>query len=329
MESILITGGTGFIGSSLARRLIERGYAVRILDNLWRGGSRNPPSLEGAEFVKGDIRNSATVADAMRGVNMVFHLASIQGTRHFYEKPDLVLDVGVLGCLNVAKASKDAGISRIIYASSSEVYGRPTVFPTPESHPLTVPDPTNPRWSYGATKILGEVIFLNYAKKQGYDATILRIHNAYGPGMGWDHVIPEFCRRLVLGNEFVIEGSGEETRSFCYIDDIVEGIYLAATKGIGNQIFNLGNDTEEIRIIDLARKLSKVAGIEITPSFTAKKEGGTDRRLPDISKARGLLGYEPKVPLDEGLQKTFEWYQNEIEWWVNKSESDHYPWLTN
>ena len=328
MKTVLITGGGGFIGSFLAESLVRRGVSVRVFDNFWRGSERNLLTVhDKIDRINGDIRDLKHVRKAMDGVDVVYHLASIQGTRFFYEYPDLVLETGLLGSLNVAKAAGDNGVERVIYTSSSEVYGEPTIFPTPESHQLVVGDPSNPRWSYSTTKIAGEVIFKNFSQKLGFASTILRIHNAYGPRMGWQHVIPEFCRRLVLGEEFVIQGDGSETRSFCFVSDIVNGmIYAGERDEARNETFNLGSDASETSINELAQRLMDIAGVSSVQRCLPRAVGSSLRRKPDISKIRKMLGYEPRVSLDEGLAATFRWYKKEIDFWLTRDGDEKYPW---
>ncbi|MBI1978627.1 MAG: SDR family NAD(P)-dependent oxidoreductase [Candidatus Aenigmarchaeota archaeon] len=327
MEKVLVTGGAGFIGSHLVSRLCESDKEIVVLDNSWRGSLENLGDFRNRiKFVEGDIRDYSVVKKAMEEVGTVFHLASIQGTKFFYTHPDLILEVGLIGNLNVARAIVENKVKRLLFTSSSEVYGQPRIFPTPENHEIIVPDIKNPRWSYSVTKIAGESIFLNFAKKYGFDSTLVRIHNAYGPKMGWEHVIPEFIRRVVLNEKFTIQGNGTETRSFCYVSDIVDGILLAASKEEGkNEIFNLGNDKEEYRILDLVKLLSNVSGKKIEPIQIDKLEGSTSRRIPDISKARMMLGYDPKVKLSEGLKLAFDWYKSKIES-IIKYPSKPFPW---
>lgn len=308
---VLVTGGTGFLGSFLLEQLLKKKCDVMVFDNNWRGKAENLAGLD-VQFVEGDIRDAAAVEKAMVGAEYVFHLASVQGTKNFYRYPELSLEVGLLGNLNVAKAAAKVRPKRLFFSSSSEVYAQPTVFPTPETHPLVVPDPANPRWSYSLTKIAGEVIFNNVSHQHGFESVAVRIHNAYGPRMGWDHVIPEFIRRLVLNEPFTIQGSGKETRSFCYVDDIIAGFLLVMEKGQSGGVYNIGNEQEEHTILDVVRLLSDLTGKKITPQHLPVPEGSTSRRLPDLRNIRAL-GYNPTVALREGLEKTLSWYGKKIQ----------------
>ncbi len=194
---ILVTGGSGFIGSALVRALVQAGETVRVLDDNSRGALRRLAGIErDIEFVQGDIRDAAAVDAAMRGIDEVHHLAYVNGTATFYSAPELVLDVGVKGMVNVIDACRRQNVGSLVLASSSEVYQTPPQVPTAEDVPLVVPDPHNPRLSYGAGKIISEVMAINYGRKYFERVLIFRPHNVYGPDMGFEHVIPQFAVRL-------------------------------------------------------------------------------------------------------------------------------------
>jgi nucleoside-diphosphate-sugar epimerase len=312
---ILVTGGSGFIGSALVKALVGRGETVRVLDDNSRGALRRLAGVErDIEFVGGDIRDAGAVDIAMRGIDEVHHLAFVNGTATFYSAPDLVLDVGVKGIVNVIDSCRRHGVGRLVLASSSEVYQSPPRVPTDESVPLVVPDPLNPRLSYGAGKIISEMMVINHGRKHFERVLIFRPHNVYGPDMGFDHVIPQFAVRLkrAIGEHktgvvpFPIQGSGEETRSFCHVDDLVQGVLVMCEKGEHLGIYHIGT-SEEVSIATLARAMAKVAGCEIALRPSAVLEGSTPRRCPDISKL-STLGYRPRVPLADGLPPMLQWY---------------------
>jgi nucleoside-diphosphate-sugar epimerase len=254
------------------------------------------------------------VEAALRGIDEVHHLAFVNGTATFYSAPDLVLDVGVKGIVNVIDGCRRHGVGRLILASSSEVYQSPPQVPTDESVPLIVPDPLNPRLSYGAGKIISEMMVINCGRKHFERALIFRPHNIYGPDMGFDHVIPQFALRLKRAIDaqargplpFPIQGSGAETRSFCHVDDLVRGVMVMREQGEHLNIYHIGT-TEEISIADLARRTAAIAGREIALVPSAVLAGSTPRRCPDISKL-AALGYSPRVTLDDGLPPTLKWY---------------------
>src|SRR5215510_14794978 len=312
---ILVTGGSGFLGSGLVKALVGAGEAVRVFDDNSRGALHRLREVErDIEFVSGDIRDAAAVDAVMRGIDEVHHLAFVNGTATFYSAPDFVLDVGVKGIVNVIDSCRHHGVGRLILASSSEVYQSPPRVPTDEGAPLVVPDPHNPRLSYGAGKIISEMMVINHGRKHFERVLIFRPLNVYGPDMGFDHVIPQFAVRLKRAMEkhtsgavpFPIQGSGAETRSFCHVDDLVQGVMVMRGKGEHLGIYHVGT-AEEISIADLARRMAKIAGREIALGPSAVREGSTPPRCPDVSKL-AALGYRPRVPLDEGLPPTLKWY---------------------
>ena len=312
---LLVTGGSGFIGSALVKALVRHGDAVRVFDDNSRGALRRLREVEAdVEFVSGDIREPAAVDAAMRGIDEVHHLAFVNGTATFYSAPELVLDVGVKGIVNVIDGCRRWNVGRLVLASSSEVYQSPPQVPTDESVPLVVPDPLNPRLSYGAGKIISEMMAINFGRKHLERVLIFRPHNVYGPDMGFDHVIPQFALRLKRTTDthasgalpFPIQGSGEETRSFCHVDDLVQGVMIMREKGEHLNIYHIGT-TEEVSIADLARRMAAIAGRDIALRPSAVLAGSTPRRCPDVSKL-AALGYAPRVPLDEGLPPTLKWY---------------------
>jgi nucleoside-diphosphate-sugar epimerase len=312
---ILVTGGSGFIGSGLVKALLRAGNRVRVLDDNSRGNARRLKEVAAdIDFVAGDIRDAEAVAAAAAGTDEVHHLAFINGTEFFYTAPELVLDVGVRGMINVIDACRRHGIGTLLLASSSEVYQTPPKIPTDETAPLTVPDPLNPRYSYGAGKLISEIMAINYGRKFFERVLIFRPHNVYGPDMGFEHVIPQFALRLqalaarqrTSPLRFGIQGIGAETRSFCFIDDLVAGILVMREKGEHLSIYHVGT-MEEVTIADLARRVARAAGREIELVAGEAAAGGTLRRCPDISKLAGLC-YNPRVPLDEGLRPTLDWY---------------------
>jgi dTDP-glucose 4,6-dehydratase/UDP-glucose 4-epimerase len=307
---VLVTGGRGFIGARLVLDLLAEGVDVRVLDDGSRGGAELPAEVDALD---GDVRDAETVQATCRGVDAVVHLAAVQGTRNFYKFPDAVLDVNLRGVLNVAQGCAAEDVQRLVFSSSSEVYGIPSEFPTPESAPLVVPDPTNPRWSYAASKIAGELVVTHTARRHGFEYAILRYHNVYGPAMGWDHVIPEFISRLVRDEEFTVQGDGSQRRAFCYVDDAVTPTRAALTvDAAANGIFNVGNPAEEHSINDLIALLEGVTGRTIHPRYVPFEQAGTDRRVPDVSRAERALGLRPTVTLEDGLRRTYDWYAEQL-----------------
>jgi nucleoside-diphosphate-sugar epimerase len=309
----LVTGGSGFLGAALVRDLVSNGRAVRVLDDNSRGRPRRLDGLD-VELVAGDVRDPDIVARATRGVTTVWHLAYINGTRFFYERPDAVLEVGIKGALNTIEAALANGVDRYVLASTSETYNTPTHVPTNETERLMIPDVTNPRFSYGGGKIASELLALHLGGHRGLEAVIFRPHNIYGPDMGHEHVIPELVERIVRVSDGMertsidleIQGDGSETRAFCFVTDGATGARIAGLAGGPGQIYHLGTP-EEISIRHLVELIGKTMGIEINVVPGPLREGGTPRRCPDISKL-AALGYEPQVTIEAGLERTVPWY---------------------
>lgn len=316
MKHICVTGGSGFIGAYLVRKLVNLGYKVTVIDNLTRGDPiRLHKVKDDIQVIDCDIRNEFEVQKATKGVDIVYHLAAVNGTENFYNYPELVLDVGIRGALSVVNACIANDVTELVVASTAEVYQEPAMLPTPEDIELKLPDSINPRYSYGGSKIATELIALNYGREHFEKLQIFRPHNVYGPDMGWKHVIPQFITRLQNLNQssevdrvFEIQGSGIETRAFAYIDDVVDGIILMQERGEHRNIYHIGNDNE-VSINELAEALMKINDVSFPIINTDGFQGGTSRRCPDISKMKSI-GYIPKISLEEGLQKCQIWYSN-------------------
>ncbi|MBI1862255.1 MAG: NAD-dependent epimerase/dehydratase family protein [Deltaproteobacteria bacterium] len=309
---ILVTGGTGFIGGAVVRALVARRERVRTLDNDWRGSRASLSDIaEKIEIVNGDIRDPLVVFEASRGVKSVIHLAAVNGTENFYNRPDLVLEVGVKGIVNVIDAARASGVENLFVMSTSEVYQTAPIVPTDESAPMVVPDPLNPRYSYGSSKIISEMLALHASKIAR--TCVVRPHNVYGPRMGFEHVIPQFVGRMLplmksSGTiRFPIQGTGTETRSFCHIDDFVRGFLVVFDRGENRNIYHVGSE-EETSVCTLAEKIARYFGREIEIQTTPLTQGSTPRRCPNIGKIK-KLGFKPQISLDEGLQSTIAWYE--------------------
>jgi nucleoside-diphosphate-sugar epimerase len=290
------------------------GHRVRVFDNNSRGNMRRLTGLENdLEFIRGDIRDSSAVEEAVRGVDSVCHLAFVNGTEFFYTMPELVLEVGIKGIVNVVDACLKHDVPELILASSSEVYQEAAVVPTDETVPLTIPDPLNPRYSYAAGKLISEVIVLNYGRTRFKRVVVFRPHNVYGPDMGWEHVIPQFvvrmkeaCRNPENPVRFPIQGTGKQTRAFIFVDDFIDGLMLTIEKGEHLGIYHIGS-MDEVTIEALARAVGECFDrpIAVMPSEPAL--GGTSRRCPDIHRL-AAFGFLPKYSLKEGLRVTVKWY---------------------
>lgn len=314
MRKYLVTGGAGFIGSSIVKKLVLQGYQVKVFDSLQRGKLSKLEEVEGKfEFIKGDIRDAKKVVKAGQGCDGIIHLAYVNGTKFFYSNPDLVLDIAIKGMQSVIEAGRKNGNSELFIASSSEVYQNPKVIPTPEEVPLVIPDPYNPRYSYGGGKILHELMAIHNAPLYFKKVVIFRPHNVYGPDMGEEHVIPELIRKIQklkkdkLSNLF-IQGTGKETRSYVYIDDFTKQFLLLLRKSKHLETYNLGTQNE-ISTEKLAKKIADLEELEVTIIPGDLRQGSTPRRCPDISKIK-KLGFAKEFSLDMGLRQTIDWYNN-------------------
>ena len=302
MKRILITGGTGFIGSAISNFFLKKGYKITVLDNNSRGKlKRIKYNNKYINFILGDITKFEDVFKASKKQDYIFHLAAINGTKFFYQKPDKVLDVSCKGIINVIEVAKKLKIKNVFLASSSEVYHYPNKIPTDEHEPIKIPDVFNPRYSYAGGKILTELIGINNAKffKK---MIIFRPHNVYGSDMGDEHVVPELIKKVKSAKRILkIKGSGLETRSFIYIDDFVKAFYLIFKKGKHLNIYNIGTK-ERIKIIDLANLIIKIFKKKIIIKKDQIAKGGTKHRMPDIKKIR-KLGFKQRISIIQGLKK--------------------------
>jgi dTDP-glucose 4,6-dehydratase/UDP-glucose 4-epimerase len=316
-KKYLVTGGTGFIGSSIVKRLVMTNNLVRVLDNNSRGAlSKLGDTAKKIEFVEADIRDFNAVQKAADGMDCIIHLAYVNGTEFFYTKPELVLDIGIRGILNVIDACRSNNIGELILASSSEVYQTPPLIPADESVPLLIPNILNPRYSYGGGKILSELVAINYGRNAFERVMIFRPHNVYGPDMGYEHVLPQFITRIRNAMDtiptgplpFPIQGDGSQTRAFIYIDDFVDGFMCMLKHGEHLNIYNIGNP-EEIAIRDVTIKIARYLGREINIINGPLQPGSTARRCPNIQKLTAL-GFKPQVSFDQGLPVIIDWYMS-------------------
>ena len=305
-KTYLITGGQGFIGKAISLSLLDQGNKVIIFDNNFRKKNFSIKH-KNLQLIDGDIRNIANLNKIKNKIDSVVHLAAINGTRNFYEKPNLVLEVGIKGIINIIDFCKNKKIKEIFLASSSEVYQNAPIYPTDEKVRLIIPDPHNPRFSYSSTKIISEILLLNsdFFKK----AVIFRPHNIYGPDMGYKHVIPElFIKTIKEKNYLDIQGNGKNKRSFCYIEDFIDAFNVIIKKARHKEIYNIGN-TEEVKILNLSKLIISLLNKDLKIKISTKPFYNAKRRLPDIKKLN-KLGYKPKINLKKGLKKTIDWYKH-------------------
>jgi UDP-glucose 4-epimerase len=315
----IVTGAAGFIGFALASRLAaDPSQRVILIDNFIRG-ERDEPFLAlcarpNVEFCELDLAASDAVSRLPAGpVDYVFHLAALNGTQNFYERPYEVLRCSTLPTFAVIERyvrTREVR-ERFVYAGSSEAYASTVTrfewkVPTDESVPPSIDEPLNPRWSYGASKLHGEVLTSAACREFGAAFTVIRYHNVYGPRMGDKHVIPDFIERMARG-EFALYGH-EDTRSFLYIDDAVEAtLRVARSPAAANEIVNVGSD-QELSIRDLGQAILEVVGATERIDLHPSPAGSVRRRAPELSKLRRICDFAPVWSLERGLTETLRWY---------------------
>ena len=304
-KNILVTGGSGFIGSAIVKYLVKKKYNVVVFDNNSRGRSRRIKDVNNKiSFIKGDIRDKKKLLSINKKIDTIIHLAYINGTKFFYKKPFEILDIAVNGYLNILEFCKIKKVQNLFLASSSEVYQNPIKIPTDENEMLKIPDIHNPRYSYGGGKIFSELYGLYFAKKYLKKFIIFRPHNVYGADMGNDHVIPEFIirfKKIGKKKNFLIHGTGNEVRSFIHIDDFINGFDKVFQRGKNSEIYNIGT-TEKVKISRLAYLISKIYKKEIKIIRSKLPKGSPSKRCPDIGKIK-KLGFKQKISLRNGLKK--------------------------
>lgn len=305
--TVLVTGGAGFIGSALVRASLERGEEVRVLDDLSTGKRSN---LEGLareiEFVEGDIRNLDLLRRVSKGVDVVFHQGALGSVARSVDDPLTSHEVNATGTLNVLVAARDCGVRRVVFASSSSVYGSNPNLPKQED---MVPMPISP---YAVSKMTGEYYCRQFHGLYGLAAISLRYFNVFGPRQDpesvYAAVIPRFIKALHTGKRPVIYGDGKQTRDFTYIDNVVQANLKAAyTEGLTGEYFNVAVH-QRISLLDLLEELGKISGRTAEPEFHPARAGDVRDSLASIEKAQKLLGYKPTVELADGLRKTYEWF---------------------
>src|SRR5438477_6697923 len=305
---VLITGAAGFLGSHLCDRFVSEEWRVVGIDNLLTGVAGNLEHLRGDgrfRFMQQDVTTPFTVEDHL---DLILHFASPASPRDYLNHPIETLEVDSVGTLKTL-ALADAHHARYVLASTSEVYGDPEVHPQTESYWGHV-NPTGPRSVYDEAKRFAEALTMAYHRSRGLDARIVRIFNTYGPRMRADdgRVIPQFITCALSGTPLPVQGDGRQTRSFCFVDDLVEGIYRLATyEGLAGEVVNLGN-TEEVSLLELIESVASLIGRTPQLAYLPLPQDDPSRRRPDIRRAELALGWTPQVPLREGLRRTIDWF---------------------
>jgi len=301
----VVTGGAGFLGSHLSRRLLDEGWEVAVLDSLLTGSAENVADLmarDGFRFERYDVTNYLHLDGA---VDWVLHLASPASPADYLEHPIHTLKVGALGTLRALGLAKAKGAGFFL-ASTSEVYGDPQVHPQPESYWGHV-NPVGPRGVYDEAKRYAEAMAAAYRRAHGIPVRIARIFNTYGPWMRRDdgRAVPTFIAQALAGEPLTVHGDGSQTRSLCYVDDLIEGFWRVLSSDEQDPV-NLGNP-EEVSVLELAETVRETAGSRSEIVFTERPVDDPEVRCPDIGRARDHLGWGPRVPLRDGLKRTVAW----------------------
>lgn len=308
---VLVAGGAGFVGSNLCARLLREGHTVICVDNLLTGSLRNIESLKGNAaftFVQHDVTEPLDLE-----VHAIFQLASPASPIGYWNYPFETIRVNTIGTTNLLDLAQKYG-ARLLMASTSEAYGDPMVHPQTEDYYGNV-NPIGVRACYDESKRLGETITMEYVRRKGTDARIVRIFNTYGPysQLNDGRMIPNFITQALSHQPLTIHGEGMQTRSICYVDDLVDGLVRALlTEGTTGQVFNLGNP-EEQTIKAWAQRIIRLCDSPSTLVHESKREDDPERRQPNIEKARRVLGWEPRISPDEGLRRTISWFRQEME----------------
>lgn len=304
----LVTGGAGFIGSNIVKRLVERKDSVRVLDNFATGIRANlEPFAKDIEIIEGDIRDFWTVVKATKGIDYILHQAALPSVPRSIDNPLTSSEVNINGTLNILEAARYNEVKRIIYASSSSVYGDSPVMPKEETMK------TMPKSPYAITKLAGEEYCMTFHQIYGLETVALRYFNVFGPRQNpfsqYAAVIPKFITMIKNGQNPTIFGDGLTSRDFTFIENVVNANLLACEKkeAAGN-IINIAC-FKAFTLNDLVQKLNKIIGTDIPPTYLPDKKGDVKHSLADIAKAKRLLGYEPAIDFDEGLRRTVEWFK--------------------
>lgn len=311
MSSFLITGGVGFIGSNIALRLVRGGHKVTILDNFATGRGQNIAEMKNdVRLIRGDIRNLKTVELASRGIDYVLHQAALPSVQRSVKDPKTTHEINAGGTLNVLLAARKANVKRVVYASSSSVYGETPTLPKHEGMTLS---PISP---YAVSKLAGELYCRAFYKVYGLETVCLRYFNVYGPRQDpnseYAAVIPKFITAILAGQRPIIFGDGNQSRDFTFVEDVVEANILATkakARGATGEVFNIAVG-QRTTVNQLVATLNKILGTTIKPKYTKQRPGDIKHSLADIRKAQKVLDYKPRYDLEAGLRETMAWFKS-------------------
>lgn len=309
MEKYLVTGGAGFIGSNIVEELLKKGHRVKVIDSFITGKRENiKPFLKDIELIEGDIRDMSAVKKAAKGIKYVLHQAALRSVPKSVDDPSLTNDINVNGTLNVLMVSKEMGVKRVVYASSSSVYGDCGKFPEKEDFILR---PISP---YAVSKLTGEYYGYTFTKTFGLEVVSLRYFNVFGPRQNpeskYSAVIPAFIARMIKGQAPIVDGNGKQSRDFTYVKNVVDANLAAAkAKDVAGEAINIACG-ESYSVLDIVEVLNKYLGKVYKPEYAPVRRGDVRKTMADISKMKKLLKIEPKVDFSSGLKKTLEWFQS-------------------
>lgn len=309
MTLVLVTGGAGFIGSSTVIELVKRGYKVRVFDDLSSGSLENLSEVKNRiEFIKGDIRSPSALSKAMKDADIVLHEAAARSIQRSFDDPLSSTDINVNGTVNVLSAARDAGVKRVVYASSSSVYGDAKTLPLREDMPIS---PLSP---YAASKYIGELYCHIFSRLYGMETLSLRYFNVFGPRQDpkskYAAVVPLFVTALLTGKQPTIYGDGKQSRDFTFIGNVVDAnIRAIEAKKTSGEALNIAcGETHTVN--ELYKKVSEIIGTKTKPKYAPARQGETRKTQADTTKAKKIIGYEPKTDFQKGLEKTVEWFNS-------------------
>lgn len=307
MAFYLVTGGAGFIGSHLVEALVAQGHRVRVLDNFSTGNPANLGSVrDDVEVIDGDLIDPGTVAEAVRGVEVIFHEAALASVPRSVADPRATHDACVTGTLNLLLAAREGGVRRVVYAASSSAYGNSVRLPKCET------DPTLPRSPYAVAKLAGEHYCAAFSEVYGLETVRLRYFNVYGPRQQPDSpyaaVVPRFLRAMMAGQQPRIHGDGGQSRDFTFVEDVVQANLLAANApGVSGQVYNIACGGQTC-LLELIVAINDLLGTAIVPIHEPPRPGDVRHSRADISRATADLGYQPRVSLAQGLRRCLQYY---------------------
>jgi UDP-glucose 4-epimerase len=311
MARYLVTGGAGFIGSNIVRRLLSLGHRVTVLDNFSSGHRSNLHGMmDQITLVEGDIRNGSDVSEALEGVDYVIHQAAIPSVQRSVRDPFPTNDANITGTLRLLWGAKEAGVSRLVMASSSSVYGESPTLPKVET---MAPAPMSP---YAVSKLAAEVYGQSFTRTFGLEVVALRYFNVFGPWQDpegeYAAVIPKFIALMLEGKAPTIYGDGLQSRDFSFVDNVVQANIKACTApAAAGGVYNVACG-ERTTLLDLVSTLNDILGLEIKPNFAEARAGDIKHSLADIDAARADVGYEPDVSFAQGIRRTVDWYRDNL-----------------